>query len=232
MKNLYLLLLFLASLTACGDKEDDAIGLDYPATFTLTKHSTASPVRMFTANGEVKDQAVIRSFTQRINMDYFSLENTVLDISSWSEQVTFLNGTEAEVKTSSRSEGYEVSQKDGDLLLTAKKESTILSPSQTHSSKVATGILKHKPLKYNEVVLPPGSGASSSYTTRAQMVASLKDAEVHLHQLAHALKSGTQTSYSINASKVLNKFDVSGVALLQATDTLLVQEFVMVGEKK
>ncbi|QHL85985.1 hypothetical protein GU926_00405 [Nibribacter ruber] len=231
MKKISLLLLSLATLTACGDKDEDALGLDYPATFTMTKQYNSTPVRMFTAAGEVIDQAAIKAFARRVNIEYYSLENSTIDVSSWSEQVTFLQAQEAEIKTVPKSEKYEVVQKDADLVLTSRQESTILSPSQTHSVKIANGIMKHQPLRYNEVTLPTSSGVTSSYTTKAQIIASLQGEELHLHKMAHTLKSGDQNSYSLNSSLVSNKFNAAGVALLKATDTLLVQEFVVLGQK-
>ncbi|AMM51880.1 hypothetical protein TH61_12800 [Rufibacter sp. DG15C] len=225
------LLLSLATLTACTDEETDALGLEYPATFSIAKTHNTTPVRMYTQAGEVKDGTLIKAFVQKWDDGYF-LENKVETISS-GESLVFQNSSLVELQNGSTNEAYEVSQKEGELLFTSKKEFSIfVQPSNNHYTQVSKGILKYKPLEYDFKKVPTGTGIQEMYTTKRQLVATLKGQELHVYTLKYTLKSGDQNSYAVNSMTQSNLFDPSGLSNLAAKDTLVVQEFVIVADKK
>jgi hypothetical protein len=231
MKKLYSLLLSLATLTACTDDETDALGLQYPATFTASKTYNTTPVRMYTQAGEVKDVHRIQSFVQKWGNGYF-LENRVENLTT-DESLVFQSSSLVELQNASSKEAYEITQKDGELLFTSKKEFNLfVQSSNTHYAQVSKGILKYKPLEYDFKKLSTETGFQETYTTKLQLVATLKGQELHGHTLKFTLKSGDQNSYAVNSMTQSNLFNPSGLSTLAARDTLLVQEFVVVADKK
>lgn len=226
MKTRFAFFFSLILLIACT-KESDRPDMDYPATFKLRRFDQVQPVRMFTWNGEVKDAAFIKkhALTQRMQMLY-DLGATAPDDASATD-ITFLSRSEAEMNNGSLTR-FEV-KKQGDALLLASKEerSSGYSRSDEFYMDLMISLSKYKPLIYDKQPLPPASNTGFTYTykTKEQLVVSVKGQELLVHRLAFAY----QNLHSWRSLVINNHFDPTGVSLLRDGDTLVVQEFALVG---
>ncbi|MDO6388711.1 hypothetical protein Q4E40_01145 [Pontibacter sp. BT731] len=226
MNTRFLLFLALVWLSACG-KDSDGPNMDYPATFQLKRFDQAQPVRMFTRTGEVKDQAFIKSHALTLRMQsLYDLGATEPDDATGTK-ITFLSGSEAEMDNG-RVTRYDVRKEDNALVLTSREERTAgYSRNDEFYMNLLAGISKHKPLIYDKQPLPPALGVGYDYTykTKEQLAVSLKGQELLLHRLAYA----HQRQSSGRSMVINNQFDPTGVSVLREGDTLVVQEFAVIG---
>ncbi|WP_018478791.1 hypothetical protein [Pontibacter roseus] len=226
MKTRFALLLSLIFLSACT-KDSEGPDLDYPASFHLKRFDQVQPVRMFTRSGEVKDAAFVKghALTQRMQ--------TLYDLGATEPEgepgtkITLLSRSEAE-RDNGRVTRYDV-QKQGDaLVLTSQQEhSSGYSRNEEFYLNLMIGLSKYKPLIYDKQPLPPAlnTGMDYTYKTKEQLAVSLKGQELLVHRLAYA----HQTQYSGRSMVINNQFDPTGISLLREGDTLVVQEFAIVG---
>ncbi|GGG03537.1 hypothetical protein [Pontibacter amylolyticus] len=226
MKTRLLLFFALVWLSAC-DKDADGPGLDYPATFELKRIDQVQPVRMFTRKGEVKDQTFIKGHALTLRMQsLYDLGATEPEDASGAK-ITFLSGSEAAMDNG-RVTKYEVQKQNDALVLTSKEERNGgYSRYDEFYMNLLAGISKHKPLIYDIQPLPPAlnTGYDYTYKTKERLVASLKRPDLLLHRLAYA----HQRQSSGRGMVVSNQFDPTGISLLREGDTLVVQEFAIVG---
>ena len=120
MKTRLLLFFALVWLSAC-DKDSDGPDMDYPAAFELKRMDQAQAVRMFTRNGEVKDQALIKGHALTLMMQTFSFEVAPKPADSTVTKITFLSGSEAEMDNGKVAR-YDVQKQNGMMMLTSKQE--------------------------------------------------------------------------------------------------------------
>jgi len=225
MNKLIVLVLGLAVFTSC-EKKDEGPNMSYPTTFVSKQLQNSSPVRMFTVNGEVKDAALIKKFAAKWSSSYF-LENKVTPINS-TEKLVFTSQLSAEVRNEYNTLNYDVQKSGGDLILTSTKEDYVIY-SDEHYHNLIAGISKYKPLIYDKQPISSAAGGGYAYKTKQQLFTSLRGEELHSYQMLYTLKSGTKDYYNVRSLKIANKFDPSGLALLKANDTLVVQEFIAIG---
>lgn len=231
MKTRLLLFFALVWLSAC-DKDADGPGLDYPATFELKRIDQVQPVRMFTRKGEVKDQTFIKGHELTLMMQSFSFKVAPKTDDSTVTKITFLSGSEAE-RDDGRVSRYDVQKQHGGLVLTSKQE-LIGGSGNSHNDEfyanLLTGLSKLKPLIYDKQPVPPHqyNGYDYTYKTKLQMPVSLKGEELLVHRLAYG-HQGQFSQYRRLIMIVNNQFDPTGISLLREGDTLVVQEFAIVG---
>ncbi|MCP2045404.1 hypothetical protein [Pontibacter sp. HSC-36F09] len=228
MKTRLLLLFALVWLCACS-KDSDGPDMDYPATFKLNRMDQVKPVRMFTRHGEVKDQTLIKGHALTLMMQSLSFKVAPKPDDTTVTKITFLSGSEAEMDNG-RVTRYDVHKQDGAVVLTSKQEligGSGYSYNDEFYANLLTGLSKLKPLIYDKQPVPPDqhNGYDYTYKTRVQMPVSLKAEELLVHRLAY----GYQGHYRRLSMVVNNQFDPTGVSLLREGDTLVVQEFAIVG---
>ena len=229
MKKLYALLLSLTVLSACN-KEEEEPGLDYPAAFKVKTLQNPTPIRMYTRNGEVKERALVNAFADRWGK-WYNLDEKSKEAAHGGEVFTLLSRTEAELDNGKR---YNIQKQGDDLLLTDKKEFTSMyAQRDEYYFNLGISIRKYKPVIFDKHLLAPTAGSPSGYAYKSkdQLVATLSGNDLHVYQLAYTLKSGDKNAWAAKGTIFSNRFDSAVIPLLRDTDTLLVQEFVVVGER-
>ena len=227
MKKLYALLLSLTVLSACS-KDEEGPDLHYPAAFEVKSLRDPSPIRMYTRNGEVKDKALVNAFADRWGK-WYNLDEKSKEAANSGEVLTLLSRKEAELNNGKR---YDIQKQGDDLLLVSQNEFTgRFSQRDEFYFNLFLGISKYKPVIYDKYPTPPSGGTVEYiYKSKEQLVAALTGKELHIYQMAYTLKSGEKLAWSVKGSVFSNRFDPGVISQLRSTDTLLVQEFVMVGE--
>ncbi|WP_187262827.1 hypothetical protein [Pontibacter beigongshangensis] len=232
MKILYRLLLLLGVFTACN-KEEVAPELQYPSTYASKNMHNTTSVRMYTSNGEVKDAAVISAFLQKNTQltPFYHLKDKAIETGG-AEKLTFLNAQEAELVSGTNTQRFNIAKNGLELILTNQQETTGTYNRESEAFADFTyAISKYKPIVYDKVAMPL-QDISYFYKTKSQIFITLKKNEAHFHRLAVTLKRGTKEAYRFNTLRYNNQFDPTGLSLLRNTDTLIVQEFVVVAAKE
>ncbi|MFD2247507.1 hypothetical protein [Pontibacter ruber] len=227
MKKLYVLLLAVLVLSAC-DKEEEGPQLDYPAAFELQELYNTTPVRMYTRRGEVKDAALIKRFAEQWGA-WYHLEDKK-ETTSAGETIMFQSASDVQVNRGN----YSLKMQGQDLLITSKGEGTgMYYQNEEFYFDLWLAISKYRSHIYDRKPLASGSGnISYGYKIKDQWVATLPGDDLHIHRMVSTLKSGDGTAFSVKTTSSSNRFDPGGLSLLRSTDTLLVQEFVLVGKRK
>jgi hypothetical protein len=231
MKKLYLFLLSLCVLASC-DQDSAEPSQDYPVTFATKKIINTGPIRMYTSHGEVLNAARAKAFAS-IYATAYHLEDkeTELDID---QKFTLRSESEAEVSQRGSVTAFEIGQVDGMLQLTSTEENTILETAGSeYLTNLQAAISRYKPLQYDKQPLAPTTGYTYSYKTKGRFYASIKSDELHLGRMIFTLKrSNSHGGFSVVTSGSSNFFDPSGVSMLHAGDTLIVQSFINVAVKE
>lgn len=226
MNKIYLFLFSLLVLTACS-KDGDMPRMDYPANFKYKQINNSSPVRMFTRNGEVKDQQLIRKFISNQNHGWYhpdGLSSEISDEGTFTLQsksaATYVNGNVVR--------DYDMAYANGVFTFTSTVEGTLLyNSSGEYGRTLYIAICKYKPLMYDRQVLAPNTGYTYSYKTKAQKFAKLENDKLQFPFMIYTLKAYSGPgAYSTSTFAHDNAFDESGISVLNSNDTLVVQEFV------
>jgi hypothetical protein len=230
MNKLFTLILGMAILTSC-EKTDEAPAMSYPTTFVSKQYKNTTPIRMYTKNGEVKNPELVKKFAEKWSSSYY-LENKVTGI-TYSEKLTFTSQTTAEAINNGNTKSYAVEKSGSDLILTSPIEGYVkYTPADEYYMNLIDGISKYKPLIYDKQTISSYNGYSYVYKTKPRFYTTLRGNELHYYQMLFTYKSGPKDDYSVKSMKFANRFDPSGIALLQANDTLVVQEFIGIGVKE
>ncbi|MDJ1496193.1 hypothetical protein QNI19_24865 [Cytophagaceae bacterium DM2B3-1] len=219
---LYVLVSILV-LSSC--KKDEEPVLLYPSIYHTKEIFVTSDVRLFTKQGEVKDQAIITDFTNRFHepWDFIKPKSGVI-ASSDRDTVKILAKDNAKI---GRYAGNFHVEFHDNMIYFVPQDTARFEVDYMYELMLA--IQKYKPLYENRFPISTSSG----YKTIAQSVVG-SYAKYTSSQLTFPMLSFLLTQrggYSYYSIRYNNSFDPTGYKALNTGDTLVVQESELRYEK-
>ena len=198
-------------LTNCK-KNDTEKPIVFPVTFYVEKLEVTSGVRMFTKDGEIKDQQKIGNFVK--NVVYFNLEQEQSDIGT--EAITFLSKEKAYF-TGNDASKFDVIQMGPQFLFTSEMKYLSAPSNQNDFTK---HILKHRNVKTD--------GGFASSEAREVRVAYGNYQQIKFPILAYHTLSGNANSYFKLGGSTFNEFNEGVLAYMKTGDTIAVKSYQVV----
>ncbi|GAA4295333.1 hypothetical protein [Nibribacter koreensis] len=241
MKKLLLLLLALSTLTGCDKEEDEEVVKKeepaptptYPSTYLIEYKKNVTPIKMYTRLGEVKNDALIKSFVKRHASIYGYYQTNVTEKTSNSSTLVFNSATELYASNARDGEYYDIKTlEDGDIVLTSRREWEALRTKSGNTfsdfvetiSKVKTIVKDPQPAPYS-----PGG---TVYKTREQVVGTFAGNELLIHSTIITWKHTYEYGTIIYPGTYNIKFDPAGISGMGEKDTLLIQGTAVFGARQ
>lgn len=197
-------------------KNDAEKPIVFPVTFYAEKLEVTSGVRMFTKDGEIKDQQTIGKFVK--NVIYFNLEQEQNDIGS--EIITFLSKEKAYF-TGNDASKFDVAQSGSQFLFTSEMKYISAPSNQNHFTN---HILKHRNVKTD--------GGFASREAREVRVAYGNYQQIKSPILAYHTFSGNANNYFKLGGSTYNEFNEGVLAYMKTGDTIAVKSYQVVCNAK
>lgn len=241
MKNLFFLFIISSVLFACGsdDTPEAEPVFDYPVTLRATGYEIKSKIRMYTPNGEVKNQAFINDYVNRPpvpetmpadNTLFYIDTNTLVDVSKFG----LLNYTHKDTILFDDPEPWNkriVKKENGYNYFYMRDTLTTLSQqgSNEHLNTIMDNIGTYKP--YRKPFMLGGEPLYWRYYDAR--IAKGNPNKLEFPNLIYKISTKNNSGYSYTSTKHYNNiFDPSVLNLLQPGDTLLVQEVNIIYTKQ
>jgi hypothetical protein len=198
-------------LTNCK-KKDTEKPIVFPVTFYAEKLQVTSIIRMFTKDGEIKDQQKIERFVK--NVIYFNLEQEQNDIGSeavtfFSKEKAYFSGNEASI--------FDVTQSGQQFLFTSEMK-YILAPS--NQNDFTKHIFKHRNVKTD--------GGFASSEVREVRVAYGNYQQIQFPILAyHTFSGNLNTSFKLGGT-TFNEFNEGVMAYMKTGDTIAIKSYKVI----
>ncbi|MFT2007693.1 hypothetical protein ACMA1I_03390 [Pontibacter sp. 13R65] len=223
------LLLLACLFTSCKKEE----GLSFPTTYFETQYRSSTTVRMYTNQGEVKNEALIKTFIKTFDRYGQYQPKGVSENRSTGDEVVLEKEQEAHFVWGGSPSYYDLLISGNELLFTAKEETTATyGQNDEYAINMMEYISKHKPLIFDKQTLASSSGFNYSYKTKDRLHAYLNGSLLEFPKLLYTIKSGDKRDFRVNSRLLNNEFDPTVLDKLKNEDTLVVQEFVQVFQKK
>ncbi|MDJ1469024.1 hypothetical protein [Xanthocytophaga flava] len=207
-------------------KKDNEPIFPYPSIYHATRSEITSDVRLFTKQGEIKDQMVITDFMKRYNTAWTTI------IAPKSETVTYQDTVKILTKDNVQGPFYlkdAYLQFNENIIYIISRDTGYSDLNEFYESNVVFG--KYKPIYEKKVYYSPSTGVNPRVFTIPINYAEYTSEQLKFLTLSYMVKRGTGAYYSTYGSRYNNSFDPTSYKALLADDTLVVQESNIVYEK-
>jgi hypothetical protein len=202
-----------------------------------------SPIKMYTVNGEVTDQAVIKDYARRyLDTNYFIFDKTAITYNFGKSEIDF---SAADIVTwtgafpppylNTSPSRYTISQRSSDGFMLEAVDSTQLSKDDYGSNRAMMLFDNSNTLKVFSncgPVICANNTCSSNCTYRQAFPFIVKNGQISLQLYGCSIKCSQPGTSAISVSQLVGSFDMALIKQLAPGDTVLFQNKTIQFNKK
>jgi hypothetical protein len=229
MKKDWLLLTALLVVMACENVE--MLGHTYPSYYRAVRFENTTTVRLFTQSGEVTDAGLTERFTQRFGQDFLFPSNLTRQINP-PDSIRLLSESDAQLKVGSIYKNFILIINGNGKNLSFLPQDTARSTARNEFEfNLHTAIGIRKPIYQKKNTVPGTAGSISTFDVVEEKFAMASSGQLDFPVVNYVLTRGGGLNRNVRKVSFNNQFDPTAHRMLQAGDTLAVQEFKMTYEK-
>jgi hypothetical protein len=224
------MVIFIAIIFFSSCKKDEEFSVEPSSLYYKSSIQPVGPMKFFTGNGEIQDLSTINKYYGLDSAWFTRRSRALFPEHGAMDTVRFIDQENARMYNYYSYRDCSITKQNSDLLLTDKLTIQLFTSGDVFTNSPMYLISQYKPAVYSEfIVSSTGGNYLFGYDTRYLFVLSPVNGTLKANWIIMTTRSANR---NFNVYSIQNKPDFNFYRSMTATDTVLMQQYVINYTKK